>query len=278
LINNTYYDWARNYDPMTGMFDQADYGYSGSLADPMTDLPYTFTGGDPINMLDLNGHDFSLGEVSVDVSIDVTIDSVEEPALAPALSSAENIVTASRVLSTLLWAGGIGGAGVATMELELAAGRALEPLVSSLTNVEELAIDNGVATKNKLDKLPIFWVFKYGPFAVPQIWKNDATAIKSHPYWALLTYIGPNNPLRKTNRGAALAAAAARGIVAGPGQSLDEYPFATSFQGGAGAQVMAVNRGEQGSQAGLLNAFYAGELNYVPLSPFLVIPVPFPPP
>ncbi len=69
LVNNTYYDWARNYDPATGLFDQADYGYSGSLANPMTDLPYAFTGGDPINMSDLNGHGFSIPDVLASISI-----------------------------------------------------------------------------------------------------------------------------------------------------------------------------------------------------------------
>ena len=60
--SGNYYDHARYLDTGTGSFTQADYGYSGSLANPMTDLPYAFTGGDPINLLDLNGHDFSLAE------------------------------------------------------------------------------------------------------------------------------------------------------------------------------------------------------------------------
>ena len=77
LINNTYYDWARNYDPMTGMFDQADYGYSGSLADPMTDLPYTFTGGDPINLSDLSGHDFGLASFDISFSIQAQLSSID---------------------------------------------------------------------------------------------------------------------------------------------------------------------------------------------------------
>ncbi len=73
LINNTYYDWARNYDPMTGMFDQADYGYSGTLTDPMSSLPYMFTGGDPVNMLDLNGHDFTIADITVSFAINSAI-------------------------------------------------------------------------------------------------------------------------------------------------------------------------------------------------------------
>jgi RHS repeat-associated protein len=67
--SDNYYDDARFYTPGTGMFDQRDYGYSGQLTNPMADLPYTFAGGDPVNMLDLNGHAFSLGSLSISVSI-----------------------------------------------------------------------------------------------------------------------------------------------------------------------------------------------------------------
>ena len=67
--SNNYYDDARFYTPGTGLFDQRDYGYSGSLANPMADLPYTFTGGDPVNMLDLNGHDFTVADITVSFAI-----------------------------------------------------------------------------------------------------------------------------------------------------------------------------------------------------------------
>ena len=72
-FSSTYYDWARNYNPSTGEFTQADYGYSGSLSNPMTDLPYTFTGGDPINMLDPSGH-FGIVSVVVDFSLSLAVD------------------------------------------------------------------------------------------------------------------------------------------------------------------------------------------------------------
>lgn len=66
--SGNYYDHARYFNTGTGSFTQADYGYTGSLANPMTDLPYAFTGGDPIDMLDSSGH-FSLGGLSISVSI-----------------------------------------------------------------------------------------------------------------------------------------------------------------------------------------------------------------
>ncbi|WP_429245254.1 NucA/NucB deoxyribonuclease domain-containing protein [Luteibacter sp. 621] len=44
--------------------------------------------------------------------------------------------------------------------------------------------------------------------------------------------------------------------VPNPGQSLDEYPFASSQRGGAGACVLAVPREEQAIQGGKLSQFY----------------------
>ena len=75
--SGNYYDHARFYDSGTGSFTQADYGYNGSLANPMSDLPYAFTGGDPINMLDLNGHDFGLASFEVSFSIQAQLSSID---------------------------------------------------------------------------------------------------------------------------------------------------------------------------------------------------------
>ena len=72
-FSSTYYDWARNYNTATGSFTQADYGNYGSLNDPMSMLPYAFTGGDPINLSDLNGHDFSVADIAVSSAINSAI-------------------------------------------------------------------------------------------------------------------------------------------------------------------------------------------------------------
>jgi hypothetical protein len=57
---------------------------------------------------------------------------------------------------------------------------------------------------------------------------------------------------RDANRAAAL-----RGLPPAPaGQSLDEYPFACSAEGGCGAFVRAVPAGEQSYQGGVLSSFF----------------------
>lgn len=57
---------------------------------------------------------------------------------------------------------------------------------------------------------------------------------------------------RDANRDAAL-----EGIPKAPkGQSLDEYPFASTAEGGSGSVVRPVPRGEQNYQGGKLSSFY----------------------
>lgn len=61
-----------------------------------------------------------------------------------------------------------------------------------------------------------------------------------------------SSAIRDANRRAAL-----RGQAPAPaGQSLDEYPFACSAQGGCGAFVRAVPTAEQSYQGGVLSRFF----------------------
>jgi hypothetical protein len=103
----------------------------------------------------------------------------------------------------------------------------------------------------------------------------------------LLFYIGVGNrvlvngklkPLKQVNRDAACA-----GFVplAPPNTSCDEYPFATTFQGGSSASVRAVPPAEQSLQGTLLQQFYhknqVDKGGYGPFlgefNPFAVVPV-----
>src|SRR5205823_4621387 len=69
----------------------------------------------------------------------------------------------------------------------------------------------------------------------------------------LLSYLGPGNPLAALNRAAACPPAKVRAYAP---LSCDEYPYATTFQGGAGSSTAPVPLGEQLSQGGQLSAFY----------------------
>ena len=66
-----------------------------------------------------------------------------------------------------------------------------------------------------------------------------------------LNRVTSKSQIRKNRR------AALRGQQsAGPGKSLDEYPFASCAQGGAGSCVRAVPASEQSIQGGKLSQFY----------------------
>jgi hypothetical protein len=68
-----------------------------------------------------------------------------------------------------------------------------------------------------------------------------------------LTYLGPNNPQRRAN----YEAACGNGKYKSIGKSCDEYPYASTAQGGAGASTAPVPIEEQRSQGGQLGQFYS---------------------
>ena len=104
-FSSTYYDWARNYNPTTGEFTQADYGNYGSPNDPMSMLPYAFTGGDPINMLDLNGHDFTLTDTIASLAINSVLTSAISEATTPFIGYVAAALIPPGILAALETAG-----------------------------------------------------------------------------------------------------------------------------------------------------------------------------
>jgi Deoxyribonuclease NucA/NucB len=83
----------------------------------------------------------------------------------------------------------------------------------------------------------------------PDIAKFDKAQLAKHPSWATLTRVSPEQAGK--NRGVAC-----KGFVAPPGKSCDEFPYATTSQGGAGAARIAVPEEENSSQGGNLVGFY----------------------
>jgi len=116
--------------------------------------------------------------------------------------------------------------------------------------------------------------------ATPQIWLNDFDAMagvgtKGGAFAPDVLNYGPG--VAAGNRYGALSWAASAGIVAGPGQSLDEYPFASTGQGGPKAwlRVAPVAVSEQDIQREDLRNFYrANTANFMLATPFLVVLVP----
>ena len=88
----------------------------------------------------------------------------------------------------------------------------------------------------------------------------------------LLTH-EPNGASERRNR-QACTAARTNTMDTTFGTSCDEYPFASTLQGGFGASIMGVPESEQNSQGGLLSAFYryklGGQVNFA----VVVVPTP----
>ena len=92
----------------------------------------------------------------------------------------------------------------------------------------------------------------------------------------MLTYLGRGNPQQKLNRDLACDKDRQRreyGRVAGGGTTCDEYPFASTFQGGANTVIAEVSGAENSKQGGILSGFYGRTFGYVggPLAKFVVI-------
>lgn len=121
----------------------------------------------------------------------------------------------------------------------------------------------GVVLNSSLKPYPV------SKTSTPAIFANTVTALAARPSWFVLTYAGPAPALATTKRTAALAG---RGR-AGPGLSWDEFPYASTLEGGFGSFVAAVPRLENFIQGGTLGAFYRIIMKSTP-GKFLVVPVP----
>jgi RHS repeat-associated protein len=135
---------------------------------------------------------------------------------------------------------------------------------------------------DRIGGVPVFCVYLH---RTPDIYGNDTSA-QSFGFPGL-----PPRPLhyesdsaaRNANRTAALKGEPSCEPVFFVDYSRDEYPFASTKEGGANlidvvgrkAFVKCVPVSEQNAQRDDLNAFYRVELNYVGNSPFYVIPVPY---
>lgn len=96
------------------------------------------------------------------------------------------------------------------------------------------------------------WPVNYVPFSrIPVTAQHIEDAIAAGCPDAL-TYLGPNNPQTDSNR----RKACPPGTVTTPGMSCDEYPYASTAQGGQLADPAPVPVAEYSRQGGLLSAFY----------------------
>lgn len=85
---------------------------------------------------------------------------------------------------------------------------------------------------------------------------------------------GPGNPCTDGNRAAVYANWGYQMATARPGDQLDEFPYASTEQGGPGDYGWPVPGLQNAVQGGLLGAFYRFALESVPGTSFIVVPIP----
>jgi len=81
-----YYNRARYYNNATGRFWSMDT-FEGDVESPLSLHKYLYTGGDPVNRFDRNGHDFDLGSLTTSLGIGMTIASMSNVLIAGVYSA-----------------------------------------------------------------------------------------------------------------------------------------------------------------------------------------------
>jgi hypothetical protein len=149
-------------------------------------------------------------------------------------------------------------------------------LLNAVQQAQQTALSTSTMTQQQVQQLPWFLVYRSGPLQTPDIWKNDAAALARNAAWVKLNYLGVG--LKSSTMTAMRALATARSVFPSPGKtSLDEYPYASTKEGGGSGgippELLYVNRSEQSRQGGLLSSFYQGQMHSTP-GAFLVVLIP----
>ena len=290
--SQNYYLRARWYDSLSGRFNRVD-PFSGSRYDPQSLHKYLYAHCNPVNYIDPSGYVVATGssmEMTVTTKIQAQVNSIQTV----------RVISTSIVMHktlTLAMMGMIAATALAVLTFGLVGYKYLAHYADELENRTANTIYKHLDTQPKrykaaahaiaaqsmarkhanriglrqdeIDDLPIFFVLQS---LTPDIYENDRNAIGSHPWWIVLQYVGSaNSSLARANRRAACAGKGYLRTVKRP--ELDEYPFASTFQGGAGASVVPVSTTEHRIQGTHLSWFYRSKLKNQP-GWFLVVPLP----
>jgi RHS repeat-associated protein len=255
---------ARYYDPATGRFNRLD-PFFGNLNDPQSLHKYLYTHGNPINGIDPSGL----------MAMAMSIGGLGFGAGGETKYNAGVMATGTRVISTLrnvetFVNGALGSLSQVLVNAASQSQAILWCIVSNPSNamtalkvVTAAASTVGVVVTSQM---PIFWVPQ---LVMPNIYENTILALNHNPLWFKLSYNG-GGAAAKINRTLAISGLGS----AGAGWSWDEYPYASTKEGGSGAWVARVYSFENSIQGGYLSAFYTITVHHKIGESFLVVPVP----
>jgi RHS repeat-associated protein len=225
-----YYLRARWYDPITGRFVSRD-PKKGVTTDPKTLHKYLYAEGDPVNGVDPSGRQDVLAVGQLDLGLAIR-------------QTAAVIVTGATVACALTLEG---SKALAWFDYGIDLGFGRNPVVerTGLCTVQEKSAESCSAQHPD-------WPVNYVHYSTTPLIAAHVALALDMGYPDALNYLGPYNPLTRRNRQAACGSSKYGNI----GMSCDEYPFASTAQGGAGASTAPVSIGEQRTQAGELSSFY----------------------
>jgi RHS repeat-associated protein len=263
-----YYMRARYYDQAVGRFSSFD-SFQGDIADPATLHKFLYTGDDPVDGIDPSGFTSILEQNAVDGIQIKLLAGLTAATLASVLLS--NTVVQTNVIQGIQSI--IASGEEATEKLVSYASSRTKEFADALARALKDAAKAGRQALNQLKRLQPFFVVKS---ITPSIFAFDVRALKTTPSWFVLNYNGPNNPATATNR--AIVRAKFGALMASapkiPPHQLDEFPYASTWQGGARALGQPVPATENLTQGGYLSVFYRYQLRGTAGRPFIVVPVP----
>lgn len=272
---------ARPYNPNIAGFLRLD-DFAGNRQDPQSLHKYLYTHGDPVNGIDPSGEAafaVSLGVgfanllAALPISLHLRQVNWEYVGLGAAtaiggIAAIEITRIAISIYGDALANGGLAIADEATRYLTLM-------MTNARVISKALALEAAQRQRNR--RVQVFPVFRA---MWPEIyaWRTGPDGVTLP---RSLTYAGPISApgmrtFRRLNRNRAKTRfILEKGkVIRPPGTSFDEYPYASTREGGANAFGAYVSRTENYSEGGMLAAFYRVALRNIPLSPFVVVDIP----
>lgn len=236
-----YYNRARYYKPSLGRFWTRD-SYEGTQADPLSLHKYLYCQANPVNGTDLSGHDEDESSELVAMNIGIGLAVTTVVALAEAKFHAIGTLIGSAYEEAQQAIAVTAPNTTVSEELEdeIMAQSALQAVGRTLG--QAIADARARTGKNNTKVVPV------PSEIIPAI----ANHIESSGKTLFLSRTDPNNI--PGNRRAALQQVA--GKDPGPNNEWDEYPFASSNEGGGNASVAAVFWRQNRIQGGIISACY----------------------
>jgi RHS repeat-associated protein len=266
---------ARDYRPDLGRFSTSD-GITITPGDLENANQYRYAGADPINMWDPSGHEESLaGQVGL-TGLQLGLLGLGVATFGASLTLAHHSAAAARATSAAIsdiedWI----SSGASALEAEGAKllGRAADVAIA-IDDAIQKAYLAGRDTLYALSKLKIFPIVLS---AGPQVYAFDVAALNIQPAWHVLNYNGLTAAgVLQTSANRAFVFSLYGSVPAPSGQQLDEFPFASTQQGGNGPFGPAFGKyvpsAQNSFQGTLLGLFYYYELSGG-TGPFLVVPI-----